>query len=1125
MRRSAWILLGLLPVLTAQGALDIAQTPLYLGTRAEPNIMFTLDNSSSMLSEVMPEELVPSNLNVFFIYPRADKVYGSYDWSNSTVTFTATNDLNAYSRSSQNNKLYYNPSLSYRPWANADGSLMANASITCAPHNPTNTTAGCRDLTKNNSSSSARYYNGFSSNNYSDSNETFWPAVYFAYKGSGDVKKAGSYTRVEIKSGSTYDDRPNRSDCKSAPVCTYAEEIQNFANWYTYYRSRILAARAGIGRAFATQGNTIRVGFTTINSGSTMLRNVAPFTGTQRAGFFTDLYNGKFNGIHYTPLRTSLQDVGNYFSRTDNNGPWATSAGSTAAHLTCRQSYNILMTDGYWSEGRSYNPNPAVGDLDKDGTADTLADVSLNYWKTDLRTDLANKVPTSTADPANWQHLVNFTVGLGVNGTLNPANGIPTTWPNPYGSDAKKVDDLWHAAVNSKGGFFSAADPTTFATALSNTLAQIASRTSSASSVTANATRLDSNTHIYQARYNSGDWSGQLIAIPLDDSGALGGQAWDAAAELPEPDDRRIFTLQEGSGIDFTWGALNAANRALFAVGGDSLGESRVDYLRGDRSGEQGRGGSFRDRSTILGDIINSDPVYVGRQDYGYGAASGLTQTERERYAAFLSSTLVTGRPPMLYVGANDGMLHGFRASDGVETMAYVPVSLLGGLAPLTQTGYAHRYYVDGSPRVGDAYLNGDWKTVLLGNTGAGGKAVFAINVTNPADMVASNVMWEFNASSNAEMGVALSVPTLGRVKAGNKWVALVANGYNSQSQIARLFVIDLADGSLIKELSTEVGSNTAPNGLSSPLPVDVDGDKLIDYVYAGDLQGNLWKFDLTANNSNQWAVALTSGSGRNQVPAPLYQACDGTCSATTRQPITVRPLALRHPNGGVMVLFGTGSYFTNDDKSLPSTPRVDAVYGIWDAGGQTSTIAASQLQSQSITNELAANGTTRKFNVRVVSNSAVDYSARKGWSLKLISPGLSKGVGERQVAEMMYRHKRLIFNTLIPSSDACDFGGRSWLMEIEPFSGARLSYSVFDVNGDNAVNDDDYVDVPDGNGGSTRVPASGKQFDELATTPSVVEDGEVERKYMSGSSGNVSVTLEEGAGEQGGRQSWIQLE
>lgn len=1120
MRTSLWMLLGLLPVLPVLGALDIAQTPLYLGTRAEPNIMFTLDNSSSMLSEVMPEELVPSNLSVFFIYPRADDVYGSYDWSNSTVTFASNSDFNAYNRSSQNNRLYYNPSLTYRPWANADGSLMANASITCAPHNPTNTTAGCRDLTKNNKFR-ADYYTNFSSDYNRNAEETFWPAIYFSYKGSGDLKKVGSYTRVEIKSGTTYDSRPNRSDCKSAPVCTYAEEIQNFANWYTYYRSRILAARAGVGRAFASQGNTLRVGFTTINSGSTMLRTVAPFSGTQRTGFFTDLYSGKFNGINYTPLRTSLQDVGNYFSRTDNNGPWATSAGSTAAHLTCRQSYNILMTDGYWTEGRSYNPSPAVGDVDKDGTADTLADVSLNFWKTDLRTDLANKVPTSTTDPANWQHLVNFTVGLGVNGTLNPANGVPSSWPDPYDSDAKKVDDLWHAAVNSKGGFFSAADPDTFATALSNTLAQIASRTSSASSVTANATRLDSNTHIYQARYNSGDWSGQLIAIPLDDSGALENKTWDAAAQIPAPTDRRIFTLQGGSGINFTWADLNATNKALFAIGGDTLGEARVGYLRGDRSRELGRGGTFRDRSSVLGDIINSDPVYVGRQDYGYGAASGMTQTERERYVAFLSSTLVTGRPPMLYVGANDGMLHGFKASDGVETMAYVPASQLGELAPLAQPGYAHRYYVDGSPKVGDAYLNGGWKTVLLGSTGAGGKAVFAIDVTNPANMMASNVMWEFNTSSNAEMGVALSVPTLGKVKAGDKWVALVANGYNSQSQMARLFVIDLADGSLIKELNTGVGSSSAPNGLSSPLPVDVDGDKLIDYVYAGDLQGNLWKFDLTANNSNQWGVALKTG---NQ-GIPLYQACDGTCSATSRQPITVRPLALRHPNGGVMVLFGTGSYITNDDKSQPSTPRIDAVYGIWDANGQSSTITAGQLQSQAITSELAANGTTRKFNVRVVSNNAVDYSARKGWSLRLISPGFSKGVGERQVAEMLYRHKRLIFNTLIPSSDACDFGGRSWLMEIEPFSGARLSYSVFDVNGDSAINDDDYVEVPDGNGGSTKVPGSGKQFDELTTTPSVVEDGEVERKYMSGSSGNVSVTLEEGAGDQGGRQSWIQLE
>ncbi|HIC8841788.1 pilus assembly protein [Aeromonas sp. 602200] len=1096
---------------SAQAALDIAQVPLYLGTRADPNIMFTLDDSGSMHFEIMPESLIENEAR--YVYPRANKIYGNEDYNNYTVTFDSNNDRNAYIRSNYNNKLYYNPQVTYLRWVNADGSLMEKAKPKCAWHNPSKPYMGCRDLTRENNEEKLRYYFGPKERDYV-TEEIYWPAVYFDYKGSGNVKNSSNYTRVEIRPGKTYLNRPTRSDCVSKPVCSYEEEIQNFANWYTYYRSRILAARAGIGRAFASQGQALRVGFATINASGSVIRDVAAFSGTNRSDFFNDLYSRDIPAAG-TPLRTSLQHVGNYFSKTGGDGPWAASAGSTLPHLTCRQSYNILMTDGYWSEGRAYNPDPAVGDQDNDGTADTLADVAYHYWKTDLRPDLANKVPTSTEDPANWQHLVNFTVGLGVNGTLNPASGKPVSWPSPYGSDAKKIDDLWHAAVNSKGNFFSAADPDTFAAALSSTLAQIAARNSSASSVTANATRLDSNTHIYQARYNSGDWSGQLVSIPLNSDGTLGEIAWDAATLIPEPSARNIFTRQDGVGIPFRWDTLNVTNRALFNVAGDNQGESRVAYLRGDRSGEQRNGGAFRNRSDLLGDIINSDPVYVGKRDYGYSSAAGLTQTEREGYQAFLSSTAITRRPPMLYVGANDGMLHGFRVADGVERLAYIPSSLLGELNQLTRPNYSHRYYVDGTPKVGDAYLGSRWKSILLGSTGAGGKAVFAIDVTAPDNFTADKMLWEF---TDSEMGVALAAPTLVRVKADNKWVALVANGYNSTSQTARLFVLDLATGAIIKEIDTEVGSSSEPNGLSSPLPVDQDGDRVVDYVYAGDLHGNLWKFDLTDKNSAQWGSALKTGNK----PKPLFQACNGSCSAGTRQPITMRPLAIRHPKGGVMVMMGTGSYFTNDDKLVPATPRLEAVYGIWDTGA---TVLSSQLLQQSITHEFVANGTTIKFNVRVVSNRNINYTSQKGWYLLLKSPSLSKGVGERAVSEMLYRHKRLIFNTLIPSADACDFGGRSWLMELDPISGARLTYSVFDVNGDGAVNDDDYVAIEDEAGNDIKVPVSGKQFDELTTTPSVVEDAEMERKYISGSSGNISVTLEEGAGDLGGRQSWLQLE
>ena len=1096
---------------SAQAALDIAQVPLYLGTRAEPNIMFTLDDSGSMHFEIMPESLIENDAR--YVYPRANNVYGNDDYANYTITFASDNARNAYVRSSHNNKLYYNPQLTYRPWANADGSLMANAKVTCAPHNPLKTAAGCRDLTQTNRAWGAIYYTGFSPYDYYNQDESFWPAVYFDYKGSGNVFNAKNYSRVVINKAvaTIYDGRPNRSDCKNAPVCSYDEEIQNFANWYTYYRSRILAARAGVGRAFASQGEAIRVGFATINASGSVIRAVTPFSGADRTAFFDELY-GRDIPAKGTPLRTSLKEVGEYFSRSDNNGPWAAKAGSALPHLTCRQSYNILMTDGYWN-----GDSPSVGDQDKDGINNTLADVAYKYWKTDLRPDLANKVPTSTADPANWQHLVNFTVGLGVNGSLNPVNGIPGRWPNPYDSDEFKIDDLWHAAVNSKGSFFSAADPDTFAEALSSTLAQIAARNSSASSVTANATRLDSNTHIYQARYNSGDWSGQLVSIPLNSDGSLGNIAWDAATLIPEPSARNIFTRQGGVGIPFRWDTLNVTNRALFNVAGDNQGESRVAYLRGERAGEQRNGGPFRNRSDLLGDIINSDPVYVGKRDYGYSSATGLTQTEREGYQAFLGSTAITRRPPMLYVGANDGMLHGFRVADGVEQLAYIPASLLGELNQLTRPNYSHRYFVDGTPRVGDAYLGSRWKTLLLGATGAGGKTVFAIDVTAPSNFTADKMLWEF---THSEMGIALAAPTLVRVKADNKWVALVANGYNSTSQTARLFVLDLATGTVIKEIDTQVGSASEPNGLSSPLPVDEDGDRVVDYVYAGDLQGNLWKFDLRDNSSIKWGSALTDGKPGK--PKPLFQACDGTCASGTRQPITMRPLAIRHPKGGIMVMMGTGSYFTNDDKMVPATPRLEAVYGIWDTGTE---VSRSQLLQQSITHEFVANGTTIKFNVRVVSNREVNYTSQKGWYLALKSPGLSKGVGERAVSEMLYRHKRLIFNTLIPSTDACDFGGRSWLMELDPVSGARLTYSVFDVNGDGAVNDDDYVGIKDETGNDIKVPASGKQFDELTTTPSVVEDADMERKYISGSSGNISVTLEEGAGDLGGRQSWLQLE
>ncbi|WP_300285241.1 hypothetical protein [Nitrosomonas sp.] len=349
-------------------------------------------------------------------------------------------------------------------------------------------------------------------------NKTFYPAVYFRYNGSGATDSAASYTQIEIKSSTpTYTGSLGRTDCAAAPTCTYDEEIQNFANWYTYYRSRVLLARAGVGRAFAAQSKNMRVAFGAINKGSTSIDEVATetlitgvrlFDGTDKADFFNKLYQHTIPA-QGTPLRTAMKGVGEYLKRTDDKGPWGENPGvGGGSQAVCRQNYHILMTDGYWndsysgvenSDGSNGNiitnhfPNAAPATYQykpvlpySDSYKNTLADVAMYYWKTDLRTDLDNKVPTNAKDPAFWQHMVNFTVGLGVKGTLTSlpgSSGGPSAWPNPTNSNPEKIDDLWHAAINSRGEFFSAQDPVTFASGLSSTLNNITARISSSAAV------------------------------------------------------------------------------------------------------------------------------------------------------------------------------------------------------------------------------------------------------------------------------------------------------------------------------------------------------------------------------------------------------------------------------------------------------------------------------------------------------------------------------------------------------------------------------------------------------------------------------------------------------------------
>ncbi len=645
-----------------------------------------------------------------------------------------------------------------------------------------------------------------------------------------------------------------------------------------------------------------------------------------------------------------------------------------------------------------------------------------------------------------------------------------------------------------------------------------------------NSTRLASDSFIYQARFSSGDWGGQLLAYPIGESGAIatidsngipvvGSRVgWNAAKVLPVFGSRNIYTYNPGAaagsrGIPFLYGSLTAAQiielNKNAAGTADGLASQRVSYLRGDATQEGQNGGPFRNRSSKLGDIINSDPAFVGQQNYGF---EGLPGAEGTSYRTFRASASYKTRSPMVYVGANDGMLHGFDANTGVEKFAYMPNAVYPKLRFLTYPTYnsAHKLINDGAPKALDAYLGGAWKTILLGSLGGGGKGIYALDVTAPDSFGTSKVMWEFTSANDVDMGDAIPQPTIARM-ANGKWAAIVGNGYNSGGN-AVLFIIDLETGALIKKFNTGVGSDS---GLGSPTPVDVDGDRITDYIYAGDLKGNMWKFDVTNASSTNWAIAFAG--------LPLYTACSADpCTAGNRQPITARPEVGINPSSGYFVYFGTGRYFAVGDNGVGT--GANTVYAIRDKNDKGAAVTVlplagrANLVQQTVLNEQYLQFGDFKEGIRVTTNNTI-ADTKDGWYLNLPTSG------ERQVSTPLLRGGRLIFTTVIPSGDACSAGGESWLMEIDALSGSRLTESPFDLNRDRSFDVLDFARLNPSDPDSPLVPVSGRKSTQgIIKTPGIVTDDRIEYKYASGSAGGIDTTIEN-AGKQRGRQSWRELQ
>ncbi|MBK9571350.1 MAG: hypothetical protein IPO43_00920 [Rhodoferax sp.] len=635
------------------------------------------------------------------------------------------------------------------------------------------------------------------------------------------------------------------------------------------------------------------------------------------------------------------------------DGAWNNVSGTTAAGNA--DGTNRTLPDGI-AYDTSSNQVRAYTDV-YGGATGNLSDHAFKAWATDLQDgtsstqNMANSVKplirkanTETVgattlqeywnpknDPATWQHIVTHTIGFGQAATVwtgDPLwnNATDDTYGGDYSAlvngtkswqdqdtEGERSSELWHAALNGRGKFYPARDASALSAAFASILDNIITDTSTPLvSISASSSSLRTNSNVYVAEYAGATWAGNIKAYavtagtgevsttPLwlvagkNTSGV--GQGLDASSFSVTS--RLVFSHDGSTGIAWEWGNLSTSQKALLKTGSesDTDGTNRLDYVRGDRTKEVSAGGSFRTRDSRLGDIVSSNIWYVGKPSGGYSDAA---------YATFRTAN--AGRDPMIYVGANDGMLHGFSAGDGAEKLAYVPKGVLGKFVSFSNPTYTHKYFVDGQPFTGDADLGGatGWRTVLVSGLGGGGKGYFILDVTNPTNFTtaaaAATVKADTTDSSDADLGHIYSPAVVddGRsdkssqiVKMNDgKWAVVMGNGYNSTNE-RPVLVVHYLDGTTPVKITPTCASSCPGfigngNGLSVPRLMDLNSDGKVDLAYAGDLQGNLWKFDLTGATSSSWTVAFSN--------TPYFVA---KSSGNVRQPIVSAPYAMLHPKG-----------------------------------------------------------------------------------------------------------------------------------------------------------------------------------------------------------------------------------
>lgn len=704
------------------------------------------------------------------------------------------------------------------------------------------------------------------------------------------------------------------------------------------------------------------------------------------------------------------------------------------------QLYVVLISDGLPTQDLSGKAWPPLGSSAAAGygiTATFNADGSLNTTNDQALTDTINNL--ASLKQAGFK---TYVIGMGAG--VDPAS-------NPQAAATLTAMAIAGGTIN----YYPASSAEALVTNLNDIMVSVQKGSFATTQAAVSSTRLKVGAVEYQASFTASadkyqDWTGQVIEQALDINTGLptGPAIWSAQAQLSNRTSAtRIITTwnpvinsSAGGGVPFQWSSISATQQAQLQPS-DALGNSRLQYLRGDTALEKRNGGTFRNRSFLLGDIVNSAPVYVSPpSNPAYYAFSS--------YISFVKAQAT--RQSMLYLGANDGMLHAFNASSGAEQFAFIPNGVFSNLYNLTAPLYnqGHLFFVDGSPEAGDVtFSDGSWHTILAGGENAGGKSIYALDITNAPSLtseaqLANAVLWEY---TDTDLGLTYSQPQIGQINTGTstapKFAVFFGNGYNSANNNAVLYAVNPQTGQLIKKLNlcTAVPSAcdaTQPQGLSTVALGQIDGlqGQPNTVVYAGDLQGNMWTIDISSSAPATWSARV------------LLQAKD---SSGKIQPITTPPVVTLNPSypkfPGLFVMFGTGQLLTLTD--LTST-QTQSVYGIWDQTASISTKTRSNLQSQTLSLVTTTVSHLPKSILMSTANN-VDWTIKQGWYADLPI------AGQRVITNSQLINGSFLTTLNTPPATTCGLPS-SMFLDINYLTGGSFGGSQLDINGDGFINSSD---------------------------------------------------------------------